>query len=391
MAGQGADAPRVTVPDWDARPLWADGLPSAVRAALDPGVPVDLDTHPEVLVIGGGVVGLAVAVWCRRLGFERVLVTEQAHLAAGATGGAGGALAPELHQLTNTPSFVALARTSLALYRQLDEEWGGEFELRWGSRLILSDVNRPSGTQTWGPGVEILTRDQVAELVPELASPRTGVLARGQAQVHPLRLAAALARRAGVVATGIRVHRPVTAGRRIVRVPTTAGDLHPGVVVVATGVAPEPWVSLPQRRIKGHLIATEPVGFRLRCGVHAPDLGVGPLGGGGLLAGGTVEADDHSPEVRLEVVEMLRRRVCELLPAVGDLRLTHRWCCFRPAAADGQPVIGRVSGLDNAWVSVGHGGTGVLMAAATGQALAGWIASGRPPLELEPFRPERFG
>jgi glycine oxidase len=100
--------------------LWASTVDPDDLAALAPGVPADLDRHPEVLVVGGGVIGLATAVYCRRAGTGRVLVIEAARLAAAASGGTGGALIPELHQLSDPPAFMALARASLALYRQLD-------------------------------------------------------------------------------------------------------------------------------------------------------------------------------------------------------------------------------------------------------------------------------
>jgi hypothetical protein len=47
-------------------------------------------------------------------------------------------------------------------------------------------------------------------------------------------------------------------GGRIARVRTTVGELHPGVVVFATGLAPEPWVQVPQRLVKGHLDHHQP-------------------------------------------------------------------------------------------------------------------------------------
>jgi glycine/D-amino acid oxidase-like deaminating enzyme len=84
--------------------VWASTVDAADLAALDPGVPADLDHQPEVLVVGGGVIGLATAVFCRRAGIGRVLVVEAARLAAAASGGAGGALAPGLHQLSDPPS-----------------------------------------------------------------------------------------------------------------------------------------------------------------------------------------------------------------------------------------------------------------------------------------------
>jgi glycine/D-amino acid oxidase-like deaminating enzyme len=236
----------------------------------------------------------------------------------------------------------------------------------------------------------LLGSDQVAKLEPDLAPVPAALLTTDQAQVNPLRLAAVLARQAGSVATRIALTSLQVAGGRVIRVGTTTGDLHPGSVVLATGLAPEPWVRLPQRLVKGHLIATEPGRFRLRCGVHGPGGGVGPLPGGGLLAGGTRDEGDQSPHVRPEVVAAIRRRLGALLPAARDVRLTHRWCCFRPATADGQPVIDQVPGLDNAWVSAGHDGTGILLAAATGQALASWIASRNRPAEVNSFTLSRF-
>jgi glycine oxidase len=370
-------------------PLWAATLEPADRAALDPGIPDDLDRRPDVLVVGGGVIGLAAALFCRRAGLGRVLLIEADRLASAASGGAAGALAPELHHLTDPPPFVELARASLALYRQLAQEWDAARLLGWAPGLLLLPDGPPPGLRPW-PEVELLDAGQVAELVPDLVPMSAALLARDQARVHPLRLAAALARRAGSVATGVAMTDLQLAGDRIVRVRTTAGELHPGMVVFATGLAPTPWVSVPQRLVKGHLVATEPVGFPLPCGVHGLGLGIGSLEDGGLLAGGTRDEGDRSPRVRAEVVRFIRRRLGELLPAARAARVRHQWCCFRPATADGQPVIDRVPGLANAWVSAGHDGAGLLLAPATGQALAAWIATGQPPPQVHSFGLTRF-
>ena len=368
--------------------LWADTLDPGDRALLDPGTPADLDRHPDVLVVGGGMIGLATAVFCQQAGLGQVLLIEAAQLAAGASGGAGGALVPELHRLSDPPAFVALARASLDRYRQLDQEWDRALRLRWRPSLLLP-AGPPVGLAAW-PGVELLDADRIAELAPGLAPVPAGLLAHDQAQVHPLRLAVALARRTGSVATRTAMVDAEVASGRIVRVRTTAGDLWPGVVVFATGLAPARWVRLPQRLVKGHLVATEPGRFGLPCGVHAPGLGIGPTGDGGLLAGGTREEGDPSPGVRPEVVALIRRRLGELLPAAQGVRLRHAWCCFRPATGDGQPVIDRVGGTDNAWVSAGHDGTGLLLAPATGHAIATWIATGTRPEQVASFGLSRF-
>jgi glycine/D-amino acid oxidase-like deaminating enzyme len=368
--------------------VWADHLDPADRAALDPGVPDRLDRRPDVLVVGGGAIGLATALYCGRAGLGRVLVIDAVRLAAGASGGAAGVLDPELHRFSDPNAFVALARVSLAAYRDLDKQWGGALRLRWAPRLLLLPDGLPPAPPAFG--FRLLSPDEVAELEPDLAPVPAALRADEQAQVNPLRLAAVLAKRVGGVATGVTMTGLRVVAGRVVRVTTTAGDLQPGIVVLATGLAPQPWVRLPQRLVKGHLIALEAGRFRLRHGVHSPGGGVGPLPGGGLLAGGTRDEGDHSPEVRAEVVDRIRQWLEAVLPAARQARLTHQWCCFRPATADGQPVIDQVPGLDNAWVSAGHDGTGILLAPATGQALAAWMATGTRPSQVSSFTLSRF-
>jgi glycine oxidase len=114
------------------------------------------------------------------------------------------------------------------------------------------------------------------------------------------------------------------------------------------------------------------------------------LDGGEIVAGGTLDEGDHDPLVRDDVIAAIRTGLAALVPRTADLEIGHAWCCFRPTTADEQPVIDRVGGLENAWITCGHFRTGILMAAATGDALARWIESGRQPDGVAPFALERF-
>jgi glycine/D-amino acid oxidase-like deaminating enzyme len=107
------------------RPVWEDGLTPAEAAALDVGVASDLNRRPDVLVVGGGMVGLAVAVMCQRAGLGSITVLEEATLGAGASGRAAGLLIPDAHHGTDPAPFVTLACSSLAAWRQLDSAWPG--------------------------------------------------------------------------------------------------------------------------------------------------------------------------------------------------------------------------------------------------------------------------
>ena len=376
-----------------AETVWRDTAGADVLAALEPGVPPDLDRRPDVLVVGGGAIGLATAALCSRAGLGRVVAIERERLAAGASGSAAALLTPEAHVWTDPPPFVALARRSLQLLRVLDAEWDGAIGVELLEWLVALPQALPLGTDL-GALVDVLDPDGAHAVEPELGDVPGALRIREQARVHPLRLAAALATRAGTVATGLEMLGVTTAGGRVAAVRTSHGDIHPGAVVFATGLAPEllelPSLAVPQRWVKGHLLATVPAPFRLRTALAALEGLVLQLEGGEIVAGGTLDEGDHDPVVRDDVIAGIRKGLAALVPRAADLEVGHAWYCFRPITADEQPVIDRVAGVENAWITCGHFRTGILMAAATGDVLARWIGSGRQPDGVAPFSLERF-
>jgi glycine oxidase len=368
------------------KPVWHDQLDGRERAALQPGVPPDLDRRPDVLVVGGGVQGLAAAAACRERGLGRVLLIERDHLAAGPSGSAAGALCPDAHLDVEGPAFVEFARASLARYEALAGAAGPALRLRWLDWLLLGP--QPPGSAVAAlPGVQRLDEAAVHALAPALGVEASGLLLpRGQAHLNPRRLAAVLAARAGSVATGIEYLGMRVRGGRAEAVQTSHGDLEPGAVVIATGLAPPELLPVEQLRVKGHLAATEPCPVRLPVALSAPGAAVTPLEDGRLLVGGDRAPDDGSPAVDEATIEGFREELGRLLPGAGGRPFSHAWSCARPATADRLPVVDRAPGLDNVWLTAGHYTTGLLLAPATGEALATWIESGAAPESAALFR-----
>jgi glycine/D-amino acid oxidase-like deaminating enzyme len=392
-------------------PLWRDLLDEHQQATLDPGLPDRLPRTPDVLVVGGGMVGVATAVACQRAGLGTISLVERSTLGGGATSGAGGLLVPEAHDDSDgvgggdhdgdgdggrgtgsqpdRARIVDLGRQSLALWRDLDDLVPGGVGLVDMDWLALEP--RPGLSADLPPGAEALGGDDVARLVPELARPVAGVLVRDQGRLNPLGALAGLAGGLGHVATGVGVTGVRTSGGRVVRVSTTVGSVSPGAVVFATGGPPDAEdlaLSVPASLVKGHIIATEPIPLDLPVG--APPL-MTQVDDGRLLAGGTLDTGDHSPDVDDRVVAGIRRDLEAAFPAVGQVPISHAWCCFRPAHPDELPVVDRVPRLANAWMTSGHFRTGILMAPATGRALARWIESGERPAEAGGLELARFG
>lgn len=325
--------------------LWPDQLDADERARLHPGIPDRLDRQPDVLVVGGGIIGCATAAACLRAGLGSVTVLELESLGAGASGGAAGLLVPESH-VGADPEFVDAMRLSLDGWRALEATWPG--------------------------GVGLLDYQWKGQ---------------SQARVNPLRAIARLVGSDVCVATGVEVTGVTHDSGRLTAVATSAGDFQPRHVVLATGMPPRIHgleLSLPALEVKGHMLCTVPTRLSLPDAVRDADL-ARVLDDGRVLMGGTLDVGDDERVLRPEVTERMWRELLAAWPELEDVPLEYAWACFRPAHADHLPVIDQVPGLANVWLSTGQYKTGILMAAATGAALAEWIARGMAPGWVAPF------
>lgn len=368
--------------------FWPTELDESERSVVQDGRG-SFDARPDVLVVGGGILGVLTAWACTTAGLGAVQLVEAAQLGDGATGGSAGLLQPEPHQGSDPDSLVDVARRSLTRWKELEEVIPGGVGLVEHDWIGLAPhpeafAADPPPTARW------LEAPDVARLVPGLAAPVPGVLIPRQARLNPLRALARVARRLPAVATGVRAIGLTRSGSRVSAVTTTAETIHPGAVVFATGSPPDlaglP-LPIPTDLVKGHLLVTEPAGVPL-AGTVAP-VATG-IGGGRLLTGGTLDLDDRSPDVQDHVIARLHRELAAAVPAAADLAVSHAWCCWRPRHPDALPVIDRVPGTDNAWITSGHYRTGVLMAPATAEVLAEWLRTGQRPDVAAPFTAARF-
>src|ERR1039457_1580738 len=169
--------------------IWRDQLTAEERAALGRGDGTIPDFRPDVLVVGGGIVGVATAAACHQAGIGSVLLIETGRLGAGATGGATGLLIPEPHQWSDPEPLVDLERASLERWRELEQSVPGGvglIEIDW-----IGLAPHPGGFAAHQPpAVEWLAPGQVAQLIPGLARSMEGALIARQARVNPLRAGA---------------------------------------------------------------------------------------------------------------------------------------------------------------------------------------------------------
>jgi glycine/D-amino acid oxidase-like deaminating enzyme len=369
--------------------VWLDQLTAPERAELWRGAGAIPQPHPDLLIVGGGIAGVATAAACHQAGLGSVLLIEAGHLGSGATGGAAGLLTPDIHEWSDPEPFVDLARASLERWGELQQTWPGGVGLMDVDWIGLSpDAGDMAPHQS--PAMEWLAPGRVAELIPGLARPMAGALIHHQGRVNPLRSVARLSAVLPDVATGVAATSVTVHGGRIVSVDTTAGEIQPGAVVFATGLPPVLdglELAVPWERVKGHLLVTEPAPLRLP-GIVAPV--ATQLEDGRLLVGGTFDMGDETPAVRPDVIDSILAGLYATLPQLRGLPAAYQWYCFRPRHPDGLPVIDRVPGLSNAWLTSGHYRTGILLAPVTAHTLMRWISSDQAPAEAPTWSSDRF-
>jgi glycine oxidase len=369
--------------------FWPDQLTAAERAALQPGVHEALNFRPDVLVVGGGVVGITAALACERAGLGSVVLIERDQLGAGATGGAGGLLGADTLRASYPEPYVELAHKSVAIWWELQETWPDGVGITAYDSIKLEPLD-PALIATMPASATWVTPDEIRALAPGLVFAGAGVRVPHQARMNPLRAVSNLSRGLGSVSTGVAALGVTVRGGRVTSVQTTAGEISPGAVIFATGMPPQlPGLplDLPASSIKGHILTTVPPPFRLGAG-FAPF--ATQVDGDGLLSGGTVDTGDDTPDVKPETITQIMADLAVAFPSLDGLAVSHAWVCFRPIHPDDLPVIDLVPSLSNAWISSGHFRHGITLAPASGRAVSDWIATGQRPDEVATFSAGRF-
>ena len=387
-------------------PIWLATLTDDERRALRPGVDGSLPRRPDVLVVGGGIVGLALAHFLARRDTLSVLVVEKGDLASGASGANAGGIFPGQQGAHLPPAFRELGLASMRLYRDMAEEDWADFGWRQSGSLALPSerfegplADYVAAEQSRGRKVEYVQGAALYEREPALAPVfDEAIYFPEDGRLHPVRTALSFARSAReagtTIATGVCVEGFEIASGRVRRAHTSHGDLEPGTVIVATGwAAPELTgqlgFALPVEPVKGQMIATAPVAPHIKSNVSST-LVMLQLPSGEVLAGGTVEHVGPDCEPTQPVIDRIVAEATRVFPFLKEVPFERAWAGLRPHTPDDMPVIDRAPGLENVFLAAGHYKNGVLLAPITGRLIAEWLIDGRPSLDLSPVRAIRL-
>jgi glycine oxidase len=365
----------------------------------------------DVVIIGGGVIGLAVARALAQRGLRDVLIVERASLGSEASSAAAGMLAPQA-EADCDDDFFRLCCQSRDLYpayaQNLNEETGINIELETSGTLYLAftedDERELQKRFEWqaraGLEVEKLSAEAARLHEPCIAAGvRSGLRFPLDTQVENRRLISALAtanEALGVrVLTGVSVDSLDIKRNRVTGVLTSGGFVACEKVVIAGGA----WTSqvlneaLPNPRIepvRGQMVSFEATPQIARQVIYSARGYVVPRRNGRLLAGSTTEHAGFDKRVTAAGVQSIVTSALEISPSIAALPLTSSWAGLRPRAADGLPVLGPCAEIAGVFYAAGHYRNGILLTPITGELLARAMLDEEisPPLQI--FSPDRF-
>jgi glycine oxidase len=365
----------------------------------------------DVVVAGGGLIGLSVAWRSAQRGLSVTVVDEAP--GTGASYAAAGMLAPVTEAAYGEESLLRLCLASLERYpdfvAELARAGGIEVGLRTAGTLVVGfdedDVRALGALHTYqqelGLHAERLTGREARRKEPSL-SPRVrgGLHVPGDHSVDPRQLHRALL--AAAASVGVRIMRSRVEAVRVVDGRATGLRLAGGeelageAVVLALGAQSASLHGvppLPVRPVKGQILrlrgAAGLLAGTVRALVRGRQVYLVPSTGDGLVVGATVEDRGFDPTVTAGGVHDLLHDAIDVVPGVSELELVETLARWRPGSADNAPVLGP-SGLPGLVLATGHYRNGVLLTPVTGEAIAELLASGSLPALAKPFTVDRF-
>jgi sarcosine oxidase subunit beta len=370
----------------------------------------------DVVIVGGGVTGVAVAFHLAGLGVRRVVVLERKFLGAGGTGRSVGII----RQLYPTPETTAMVLHSLAVFRSFGEAVEGESGyVGCGALIGVSPAMRPALEKTLalqrslGVRAELLAPEELkriesridpAGLGGVLHEPDSGY---GDPAAVTAGYAAAARRRGARIEQGVEVTGIRRTSGRVTGVTTAEGEeIDAPVVVNAAGlwsprVAALAGIELPIVIGRHPVFVLErPPRFGASHMVYLDLAGgayVRPETGGLTLTGSLTDDETQHPmdpellgaEVGLDEAAESLARTARAVPALTDARFTRGYAGAFDITPDWMPILDE-SPLPGFFIAAGMSGHGFKLAPAVGEVIAAMITGSTPTVNPAPFRFDRF-
>jgi sarcosine oxidase subunit beta len=363
----------------------------------------------DIIIVGGGVNGVACAYNLARRGVTDVVVLEKSYPGAGASGRCGGGI----RQQWGLEENVILARESVRIFENLSAELGFNIFFRQGGYLMLVYDDREHQLvektipmhNTLGVPTRFLDRRDIAEFVPGLNLDGVigGAYCPTDGTAYPYAVLWGYAEAARRLGADIYNY---TEAMRVTRLPDgvfevetpTAKFQSPRLLNVAGArtrdVAEMLDIDIPTRPFRHEIAVTEPLKSFLQPMVISPKKGFyfsqsmrGEIVGG---ISGDDEPSSYSATSSAEFLFKYAAALREVFPSLGSARIIRQWAGSYDMSPDHRPIVGGVDGVDGYYHACGFSGHGFMLSPIVSQLLAELITTGETSLPIGSLSLRRF-
>ncbi|WP_053269963.1 glycine oxidase ThiO [Pseudomonas chlororaphis] len=357
----------------------------------------------QVVIVGGGVIGLLTAFNLASAG-QQVVLLERSNVGQESSWAGGGIVSP-LYPWRYSPAVTALAHWSQDFYPQLAERLfattGVDPEVHT-TGLYWLDLDDEAEALDWARReqrpLSAVDISVAHDAVPVLGGGFSRAIYMADvANVRNPRLVKSLkAALSALPAVTIHEHCEVSGfireGERVLGVQTSLGEIHGDQVVLAAGA----WsgellkslgLALPVEPVKGQMILYKCASDFLSCMVLAKGRYAIPRRDGHILIGSTLEHEGFDKTPTSSALESLKASAIELIPALAQAEVVGHWAGLRPGSPEGIPYIGPVPGLEGLWLNCGHYRNGLVLAPASCQLFTDLMLGREPIIDPAPYAP----
>lgn len=363
----------------------------------------------DIVVIGGGTVGAAIAYGLAKAGARVVVIDggDRDYRAAVANFG----LVWVQGKGMDMPAYQRLSADSVDSWRAFSDELEGatgtdlQYENDGGLVICLGDAelearrallmrlhNQLGGEKRW----EMIDRASLAELLPDvrLGDEVTGAsFGRGDGHCNPLRLLAALhdgiLKHGGKLLGGSQVNSLRSDGRGNFTIGFGDSQIHASRVVIAAGLgskqlAAQVDLDVPVFPERGQLLVTE----RLAPFLPLPMSGLRQTREGTVMIGATQDGEEFDTSTTTASGAALAARAIRRVPALSDVKLVRQWAGLRIMTPDGHPIYAESTSHPGAFVAICH--SGITLAAVHATTLSRDLLAGKLSPYFDSFHHRRF-
>lgn len=368
--------------------------------------------NADVLIIGGGLIGLSIARELHKSGVSRITVLEKGRCGEEASWAAAGMLGPQA-EANEGGLFFEACLASREMYPDLAmdlwDETGINIELDRTGTLYLAftdeDVAELHERFRWQYNarwaVEHLSADAARRAEPFISTDVRGALFfPNDWQVENRKLLKALKQYAGINGINIREDSPVEQlvieDSRVTGAHTATDTFIAGDTILATGA----WTSLIKlgdvdiplkvEPVRGQIVAFQTAKRLFHHVIYSRSGYIVPRADGRVLAGSTSEYVGFVKSATETAAAALRNMTAEIAPNLSSLAITDHWSGLRPYAMDGLPVLGSFADIDGLTIATAHYRNGILLAPLTAKIVADKVVKNIEPSYLTTFSPDRF-